>query len=120
MWHVACIVLHTTWPADIGFIVHTYKIVFFLKILKISNIYIPIPECISHGDSKCSTEDQLFDIFGNDLLSKTWRQVHPFDGSVQIRFNMVKLKEYYEIVGESRPLSAFFPTHADLFTEMHF
>ena len=29
------------------------------------------------------------------------------------------LKEYYEIVGESRPLSAFFPTHADLFTEMH-
>ena len=30
------------------------------------------------------------------------------------------LKEYYEIVGESRPLSAFFPTHADLITEMHF
>ena len=30
------------------------------------------------------------------------------------------LKEYYEIVGESRPLSAFFPTHADFFTEMHF
>ena len=31
-------------------------------------------------------------------------------------------KEYpdYEIVGESRPLSAFFPTHVDLFTEMHF
>ena len=30
------------------------------------------------------------------------------------------LKEYYEIVGESRPLSAFFPTHVDFFTEMHF
>ena len=30
------------------------------------------------------------------------------------------LKEYYEIVGESRPLSAFFPSHADFFTEMHF
>ena len=30
------------------------------------------------------------------------------------------LKEYYEIVGESRPLSAFFPTHADFITEMHF
>ena len=30
------------------------------------------------------------------------------------------LKEYYEIVGESRPLSAFFPKHADSFTEMHF
>ena len=30
------------------------------------------------------------------------------------------LKEYYEIVGESRPLSAFFPKHADLFTELHF
>ena len=29
-------------------------------------------------------------------------------------------KEYYEIVGESRPLSAFSPTHADFFTEMHF
>ena len=32
----------------------------------------------------------------------------------------LKLKEYYEIVGESRPLSAFFQTHADFFTEMHF
>ena len=30
------------------------------------------------------------------------------------------LKEYYEIVGELRPLSGFFPTHADLFTEMQF
>ena len=30
-----------------------------------------------------------------------------------------KLKEYYEIVGESRPLSAFFLKHADYFTEMH-
>ena len=30
------------------------------------------------------------------------------------------LKEYYEIVGESRPLPAFFPTHGDFFTEMHF
>ena len=26
------------------------------------------------------------------------------------------LKEYYEIVGESRPLSAFFPKHADFFS----
>ena len=31
-----------------------------------------------------------------------------------------KLKEYYEIVGESRPLSGFFPAHADFFTEIHF
>ena len=31
----------------------------------------------------------------------------------------VRLKEYYEIVGESRPLSGFFSPHADLFTEMH-
>ena len=30
------------------------------------------------------------------------------------------LKEYYEIVDEARPPSGFFPTHADLFTEMHF
>ena len=27
----------------------------------------------------------------------------------------VCLKEYYEIVGESRPLSAFFSKHADFF-----
>ena len=32
---------------------------------------------------------------------------------------VLKLKEYYEIVGESRPLSEFFRTHADFFTEMH-
>ena len=38
-----------------------------------------------------------------------------------IKFVIPKaLKEYYEIVGESRPLSAFFPTHADFFTEIHF
>ena len=30
------------------------------------------------------------------------------------------LKEYFEIVAEARPLSGFFPTHADFFTEMHF
>ena len=29
------------------------------------------------------------------------------------------LKEYYEIVDEAHPLSGFFPTHADFFTEMH-
>ena len=33
---------------------------------------------------------------------------------------ILDLKEYYEIVGESRPLSVFFLTHADFFTEMHF
>ena len=31
-----------------------------------------------------------------------------------------RLKEYYEIVDESRPLSAFFTTHADFLTEIHF
>ena len=35
-------------------------------------------------------------------------------------FHSLNLKEYYEIVGESRPLSGFFPTHADFFTEMHY
>ena len=30
------------------------------------------------------------------------------------------LKEYYEIVGETRPLSGFLHTHADYFTEIHF
>ena len=34
--------------------------------------------------------------------------------------NFRKLKEYYEIVGESRRLSAFFPTHVVFVTEMHF
>ena len=34
--------------------------------------------------------------------------------------NVNGLKEYYEIVDEARPLSGFFPTYADLFTEMHF
>ena len=29
------------------------------------------------------------------------------------------LKEYSEIVDEARPLSGFFPTHANFFTEMH-
>ena len=30
------------------------------------------------------------------------------------------LKEYYEIVDEARPLSGFFPTHADFFYENAF
>ena len=35
---------------------------------------------------------------------------------VEVVLTMFKpwLKEYYEIVGESRPLSAYFPKHADL------
>ena len=32
-----------------------------------------------------------------------------------IWFSKQHLKEYYEIVGESRPLSGFFPTHAYFF-----
>ena len=36
------------------------------------------------------------------------------------QFRKFKLKEYYEIVDEARPLSEFVPTHADYFTEMHF
>ena len=46
---------------------------------------------------------------------------------IEVRSRMINkmifayvLKEYYEIVGESRPLSGFFPTHTDFFTEMHF
>ena len=30
-----------------------------------------------------------------------------------------RLKEYYEIVDEARPLSGLFPTHADFVTEMY-
>ena len=40
--------------------------------------------------------------------------------TVYICILLLLLKEYYEIVGESRPLSAFLPKHADFFTEMHF
>ena len=29
------------------------------------------------------------------------------------------LNNYHAIVDEARPLSGFFPTHADLFTEVH-
>ena len=36
------------------------------------------------------------------------------------RYQVLNLKEYYEIVDEARPLSGFFPTQADFFTEMHF
>ena len=36
------------------------------------------------------------------------------------RASVRDLKEYYEIVGESRSLSGFFLTHADFVTEMHF
>ena len=39
---------------------------------------------------------------------------------VILTFKMIKGILWYEIVGESHPLSAFFSTHADLFTEMHF
>ena len=35
-------------------------------------------------------------------------------------FIYTDLKEYYEILDESRPLSAIFPTHADICIEMHF
>ena len=34
-------------------------------------------------------------------------------------FTVDQLKEYYEIVGKSRPLSAFSPKHAVYLTEMH-
>ena len=36
------------------------------------------------------------------------------------RFTLLCLKEYYDIGDEARPLLGSFPTHADLFTEMHF
>ena len=51
-----------------------------------------------------------------DVLIQSWKMAIPIDG-YYIRVSW--LKEYYEIVGELRPLSGFFPKHADLFTEMH-
>ena len=43
-----------------------------------------------------------------------------FLNMISMLLTSFNLKEYYEIVGESRPLSAFFPKHVDFFTEMHF
>ena len=39
-----------------------------------------------------------------------WCRRHTQDNAITCR---KYLNEYYEIVGESRPLSGFFPTHAD-------
>ena len=50
------------------------------------------------------------------------KQVYEYVGLwklIIVTFYILK-KEYYEIVNEAHPLSGFFPTHADLFTEMHF
>ena len=54
--------------------------------------------------------------YGHGLINKFCEH------SMVVYYSMFykSLKEYYEIVGESRPLSAFFPKHADFFTEMHF
>ena len=40
--------------------------------------------------------------------------------SLGLEYDLSKrnLKEYNDIVNEARPLSGFFPTHADSFTEM--
>ena len=39
---------------------------------------------------------------------------------VRLEIGKCTIEEYYEIVEKARPLSGLFPTHADLFTEMHF
>ena len=46
--------------------------------------------------------------FGCDLIG---------ENIARLEFYSFILKEYYEIVDEARPLSGFFPTHADFFTD---
>ena len=79
--------------------------------------------CIQLFDVKCS-QPKYFMLY--QTMQYVFRMFKPkitiftsnyFSGT---RIPYPYLKEYYEIVGESRPLSAFFPKHADLFTEMHF
>ena len=40
---------------------------------------------------------------------------HGISTRVSISLLSLTLNEYYEMVGDSRPLSGFLPTHADLF-----
>ena len=54
----------------------------------------------------------------NDFEGTVWIMLHRILDLLQSLYK--SLKEYYEIVDESRPLSAFFPTHVDFFTEIHF
>ena len=59
------------------------------------------------------------------VIKFNWQSTILFKKSLQLNTQMnvyehEYLKEYYEIVDEARPLSGFFPTHADFFTEMHF
>ena len=61
--------------------------------------------------SSCGTTHAVFTV---KLLKRQRKEEYQSTGT------LLTLKEYYEIVGESRPLSAFFPKHADFFTEMHF
>ena len=70
---------------------------FLTKNVKIIEVYWTISG-ITTG--KCIRQTSI-NIRGNDLVIR-------------------HLKEYYEIIDEARPLSGFFPTHADLFTKMNF
>ena len=67
-----------------------------------------------HKPTVFSTVKRVYNFV--DLESVWFILLTIFNGKVCWSFTT--LKEYYEIVGESRPLSAFFPKHADLFTEM--
>ena len=59
-------------------------------------------------------------LLANDYYNNNHDIIALFIRKIYIKWHSAFiLKEYYEIVGESRPLSGFFPTHADFFTEMH-
>ena len=69
------------------------------------------------------TEGKVVRILLN-LLSRCIKQImNVFYSCNELKLKMfhstplLTLKENYEIVGESRPLSAFFPKHDDFFTE---
>ena len=70
---------------------------------------------------------QISQSHANCNLGKKVFKLSPISTMAILRTNALtssvtslKLKEYYEIVDEACPLSGFFPTHADFFTELHF
>ena len=63
---------------------------------------------VAEGDGEDKFKTSLLDYTFHITLMLICRVIQP-----------TLLKEYYEIVGESRPLSAFFPKQADFVTEMH-
>ena len=82
---------------------------YFEKILKYGIIWLNLLECNAI----------VIFIQSNSNFTRT-RHSPKYSIWYQKHYSYIDLKGYYEIVDEARPLSGFFPTHADFFMEMHF